>query len=82
MKITEVTEIRTILGQMKECADLGYFGTDSQPVCRRRRGCFWNRTGSHDVSVYADWIDEVINAYPEMDGKLGIFCLPWQITSL
>ncbi len=46
MKITEVTEIRTILGQMKECADLGYFCTDflSQSV-EGGRGCFWNRTG-------------------------------------
>lgn len=77
MKITEVTEIRTILGQMKECADLGYFGTDflSQSV---EGGV--DAFGTEQAAMMyqsMDWIDEVINAYPEMDGKLGIFCLPW-----
>ena len=77
MKITEVTEIRTILGQMKECADLGYFGTDflSQSV---EGGVDAFGTGQAAMMYQSmDWIDEVINAYPEMDGKLGIFCLPW-----
>ena len=24
-----------------------------------------------------DWIDEVIGAYPEMEGNIGMFCIPW-----
>ncbi len=77
MKISDVKELRVILDQMMEFANLGFYEEDfiSQSV---EGGVDVIGTGKAAMMYNTtSWIGEVVAAYPEMDGKLGIFCPPW-----
>lgn len=77
MHITDIKEMKEILEEMKECADAGYFGQDflSQTV---EGGVDAFGTGEAAMMYQSmDFIDQVEEAYPDMKGKMGIFCLPW-----
>lgn len=77
MKVTEVKEIKLILEQMKECADLGFYGPDfmSQSV---EGGIDALGTGQVGMMYQTTaWMEEVIAAHPDMKDKLGLFSPPW-----
>ncbi|HWT73245.1 MAG TPA: ABC transporter substrate-binding protein [Mobilitalea sp.] len=77
MNIKDVKEIGTILNEMKEFADLGYFGDNfmnqsvegaKEAFAKGEAAMFNNDTG---------WAVETETEYPEMKGKIGIFVAPW-----
>ncbi len=75
--LRNVSGLLTILTQMNEFAELGYYGTD-----------FLENNMDNEMEAFANgefamtlegvaWSTEVIKKYPEMENKLGIFIMPW-----
>lgn len=77
MKITEVSEILTVLKQMKECAELGFYGDNfmNQSV-EGAKEAFANG----EVAMFCNdtaWVAETEKEYPETEGNIGVFVCPW-----
>lgn len=74
----EVPDLLTIITQLKECAELGYFGDDylSNAVENAKEAI-----ASEKAAMYiaeAAWRNEVKADFPDFDtDKLGIFVMPW-----
>ncbi len=74
----QVPELLTIIQELKECAELGYFGTDylsnavenaKEVIATEKAAMFIAESG---------WRNEVTADYPDFDtSKLGIFVMPW-----
>lgn len=77
MKITEVSEILTVLNQMKECAELGFYGDNfmNQSV-EGAKEAFANG----EIAMFCNdtaWVAETEKEYPETAGNIGVFVCPW-----
>lgn len=77
MNIKDVKEIGIILNEMKEFADLGFFGDNfmnqsvegaKEAFAKGEAAMFNNDTG---------WAAETENEFPEIKGNIGIFVAPW-----
>lgn len=74
----QVPELLTIITQLKECAELGYFGDDylSNAVENAKEAI-----ASEKAAMFigeAAWRNEVKADFPDFDvSKLGIFVMPW-----
>lgn len=77
MKLTDIPEALTVLQQLKEFQQLGFYGND-----------YMSNSISGDYRAIADgtyamtlegfgWEQSLVEQYPEMDGKIGIFTMPW-----
>ena len=77
MKVADIPQLKTIITQMKEFADLGYFGED-----------YLSNTMESDMQAFAEgkvamvlegigWPGQVAAEYPEMKDNMGIFVMPW-----
>jgi raffinose/stachyose/melibiose transport system substrate-binding protein len=75
--IKNITQLKTIITQIKEFADLGYYGKD-----------FASNSVEGDYKAIADgkaamvlegigWGAQLENDFPAMKGKMGIFVMPW-----
>jgi raffinose/stachyose/melibiose transport system substrate-binding protein len=75
--ILDIPEIKTVVEQMKEFQELGYFGTD-----------YMSNSVSNDEKAFADgkvamvlqgfgWQSQTNTDFPETTGKMGIFVQPW-----
>ncbi len=75
--IKSVPPLKTVITQIKEFADLGYYGKD-----------FMSNSVEGDVKALVDgkaamvlegigWGSQLEADYPAMKGKLGIFIMPW-----
>lgn len=77
VKITDIPEALTVLQQLKEFQELGFYGND-----------YMSNSTSGDYQAIAEgkyamtlegfgWEQSLIDAYPEMEGKMGVFTMPW-----
>jgi len=77
MKITDIPEALTVLQQMKEFQELGFYGED-----------YMSNSMTGDYKAIADgtyamtlegfgWEQSLVEQYPEMEGKIGIFTMPF-----
>lgn len=77
IKLTEVPEALEVLQQLKEFQELGFYGDD-----------FMSNSTSGDYKGIAEgtyamtlegfgWEQSLIEQYPEMEGKIGVFTMPW-----
>jgi len=76
--LDQIPELLTIISQLKESAELGYFGEDylSNSV-ENAKGAIATEAAAMFISESA-WRDEVKVEYPDFDtSKLGIFVMPW-----
>ena len=78
MDLDDITELLTIIEQLKEFADLGFYGDNflSNSVENAKEAM-----ANGEVAMFmaeAAWRDEVKADYPDFDiSKLGIFAMPW-----
>ncbi|MDF2984508.1 MAG: extracellular solute-binding protein family 1 [Eubacterium sp.] len=77
MKITDVKEIKLILTQMKEFADLGFYGKNfmnqavegaKEAFAKGEAAMFCNDGG---------WALQTETEFPETKGNIGLFAAPW-----
>ena len=75
--IKDVAMMKTILDQMKEFADLGYYGEDylSNTVDAKKRRDRNSKSGH--VPCGSGFALQVEEAYPEMKDQIGIFLMPF-----
>lgn len=76
--LDQIPELLTIISQLKESAELGYFGEDylSNSV-ENAKEAIATESAAMFISESA-WRDEVKVDYPDFDtSKLGIFVMPW-----
>ncbi|WP_340018003.1 ABC transporter substrate-binding protein [Paenibacillus sp. FSL H3-0457] len=77
MKVADMTQLKTVIEQLKEFADLGYFGKD-----------FLSNTVEAGIEAFGQekaamllrvpgTEKEVSEAYPEMEDNMGFFVMPW-----
>lgn len=74
---TEFEDYKKVLYELKEFGDLGFYGSDflSNSVAGDKEA-FAN--GQVAMTLNAPgWANELIAAYPEMEGKCGFFIMPW-----
>lgn len=75
--IADLEKLKEVITQLKEFADLGYYGED-----------FMSNSVEGDFQAFADgeaaivleglgWGQQLISDYPEMEGKVGFFVMPW-----
>lgn len=75
--IKDIPQLKTIISQLKEFADLGYYGKD-----------FMSNSVEGDYKAIAEgkaamvlegigWGTQAETDYPALKGKLGIFVMPW-----
>ncbi len=75
--IKSIPQLKTVITQIKEFADLGYYGKD-----------FMSNSIEGDYKAIADgkaamvlegigWGAQLENDFPAMKGKVGIFIMPW-----
>lgn len=75
--VKNIAQLKTIVSQIKEFADLGYYGKD-----------FMSNSVEGDYKAIAEgkaamvlegigWGAQLENDYPAMKGKMGIFVMPW-----
>lgn len=78
MDLDDIPELLTIIEQLKEFADLGFYGDNflSNSVENAKEAM-----ANGEVAMFmaeAAWRDEVKADYPDFDiSKLGIFAMPW-----
>lgn len=78
MDLDAVPELQTIISQLKECAELGYYGDDylSNSVENAKEAI-----ATENAAMYiaeSAWRNEVKVDYPDFDTeKLGIYVMPW-----
>ena len=78
MDLNDIPELLTIIQQLNECAELGYFGTDflSNSVENAKEAIATEKAAMF-ISESA-WRNEVKADFPDFDTeKLGIFIQPW-----
>ncbi len=76
--LDSVPELLTIISELKECADLGFYGTDylSNSV-ENAKEAMANGKAAMFIAESA-WRNEVKADFPDFDvNKLGIFAMPW-----
>lgn len=75
--IRELAKLEEIITQLKEFADLGYYGEDY--MSNSVEGDFEAIVNGEAAMVLEGygWGQQLILDYPEMDGKLGFFVMPW-----
>lgn len=77
IKVTDVKSMLTVLEQMQDFAQSGFYGPD-----------YMSNSITNDFGAIADgsvamtfesngWEQQLLDSYPEMDGKIGYFILPW-----
>jgi raffinose/stachyose/melibiose transport system substrate-binding protein len=77
MDVEEIPELLTVIQQINEFSELGFYGDD-----------FFGNTDDMEAAAFAEgrlamtleeigWSNELIEEYPEMSGKIGIFIMPW-----
>ncbi len=77
VKISDISEPLTVLKQLKEFQELGFYGDD-----------YMSNSASGDYQAIAEgkyamtlegfgWEQALVDAYPEMEGKIGVFTMPW-----
>ena len=78
MDLDDVPELLTIIEQLKEFADLGFYGDDylSNSVENAKEAMANGKVAM--FMAEAAWKDEVKADFPDFDiNKLGIFAMPW-----
>ncbi len=78
MDFDQVPDLLTIIEQLQECAELGYFGDDylSNAVENAKEAIASEKAAMFIAE--AAWRNEVVADFPDFDaGKLGIFVMPW-----
>jgi raffinose/stachyose/melibiose transport system substrate-binding protein len=78
MDLNDIPELLTIIQQLKECAELGYFGKDylSNSVENAKEAIATEKAAMFIAE--AAWRNELKADYPDFDiDKLGIFVMPW-----
>lgn len=76
--LDDIPDLLEIIRELKECAELGYFGEDylSNSVSSAKLA-FAEEKAAMFISETA-WIQEVKSDFPEFDtSKAGIFVMPW-----
>lgn len=78
MNLNDIPELLTIVKQLKEFGDLGFYGTDFlSDTFENAKAAFANREVAM-VLVEAGWAFEVIAEHPDMKlEQFGIFTMPW-----
>lgn len=78
MNLDDIPELLTIIKQLKECADLGYYGDNFlSNTFENAKAAFANREAAM-VMAETGWAFEVIADFPEMKlEQMGIFVMPW-----
>lgn len=77
MNIKDLKELEMVITQLKEFADLGFYGKD-----------FISNSVEGDFKAFADgkvamvlegmgWANQLYKDFPKMKGKVGIFVMPW-----
>ncbi|MCL2034701.1 MAG: ABC transporter substrate-binding protein [Oscillospiraceae bacterium] len=77
MNVLEVKEIGIILGQMKEFAELGFFGDYfmSQSVEGAQEALATNQAAMFNIDT--GWVNELETEFPHTFDNFGIFAAPW-----
>lgn len=78
MDLDDIPELLTIIEQLKEFADLGFYGDDflSNSVENAKEAMANGKVAM--FMAESAWRDEVKADYPDFDiSKLGIFAMPW-----
>ena len=77
MSVLDVKEIGIILEQMKEFAELGFFGEHfmSQSVEGAQEALATGQAVMFNIDT--GWVNELEQEYPETVGNFGIFAAPW-----
>lgn len=75
--IKDIPDLQKVINEINEFSDLGFYGNDY----------FGNSVGGDKEQFVQGkiamtlegigWPSELISEYPEMDGKIGIFIMPW-----
>ncbi len=78
MNLDDIPELLTIVKQLKEFSDLGFYGENFlSDTFENAKAAFANREVAM-VLVEAGWAFEVIAEHPEMKlEQMGIFTMPW-----
>lgn len=77
IQVTEVPKMLEVLNQMNEFAHNGYYGSDYVSNSMANDGAAM-ADGSVAMTFETNgWDQQFINSYPEMEGKIGYFALPW-----
>lgn len=75
--LAEVPELLTVIQQLKECADLGYYGNDylSNSVENAKEAM---ASGQYAMFIAeTGWKDEVKTDFPDSTPEFGQFVMPW-----
>jgi raffinose/stachyose/melibiose transport system substrate-binding protein len=75
--IKDIPQLNTIISQLKEFADLGYYGKDfmSNSIEGDYKAIAEGKAGM--VLEGIGWGTQAETDYPDLKGKLGIFVMPW-----
>lgn len=76
-KLSDIPKMKTILNQMKELADLGYFGTDylSNSTSDAKEAMATGKAAMYiEESAYRN---QILADYPNTKTQYGIFVQPW-----
>ncbi len=77
LDIADVSGMKTVLEQLLECYQAGYFGEN---LFENQLDGDVDALGTGQVAMTLEELgfpEKVIAQYPEMDGKIGIFLMPW-----
>lgn len=77
MDIKDIPDLLTTITEINEFSDLGYYGDD-----------YLGNTLDEEMEQFANgnvaialeligWPSQLVSKYPEMDGNIGIFIMPW-----
>ncbi len=76
-KVTEVSSMLTVLEQMNEFAQSGFYGDEYVSNSMANDGQAMAE-GSVAMTFESNgWDQDFLAKYPEMEGKIGYFALPW-----
>ena len=76
-KLTDIPEALTVLKQLKEIQELGFYGNDymSNTVAGNYQAI---ANGDYAMTLEGfGWEQKLVDAYPEMEGNIGVFTMPF-----
>lgn len=77
MKVTDIPELLTIVKELKECADLGFYGDDYlNNMVEGADEAFANGKVAM-VLIDPGWGPSMEKKYPQTKGNIGMFVMPW-----
>ncbi|MCK0470188.1 ABC transporter substrate-binding protein [Halalkalibacter sp. APA_J-10(15)] len=77
MLVAEMDHLKTVIEQVNEFADLGYYGENFISNTVEAGLDAFGREEAAMILRVPGTEQEIIDAHPEMDGNIGFFVMPW-----